>query len=150
MKKITIIGVVVAALLIGVLSTIFLLNRMAPKIQQDAQQYIDSNLPKIVQDWDSETLINQASPDLLKAASREQFAELFKMLSEKLGPLKQYKGSKGETSLTTSFRGILRNGVFEAQAVFANAPAVILCRIVWLDGTWKINEFRVKSDVLNP
>ena len=150
MKKITIIGVVVAVLLIGVLSTIFLLNRMAPKIQQDAQQYIDSNLPKIVQNWDSEALINQASPDLLKAASREQFAELFKMLSEKLGPLKQYKGSKGETSLTTSFRGILRNGVFEAQAVFANAPAVILCRIVWLDGTWKINEFRVKSDVLNP
>lgn len=150
MKKITIIGVVVAVLLVGVLSTIFLLNRMAPKVQQDAQQYIDSNLPKIVQNWDSEALINQASPDLLKVASREQFAELFKMLSEKLGPLKQYKGCKGKTSLTTSFRGILRNGVFEAKAVFANAPAMILCRIVWLDGTWKINEFRVKSELLSP
>ena len=150
MKKTTIIGAVIAALLIGFLATVFLLNRMAPKVQEDAQQFVDTNLPAIVRNWDSEQLVNLASPALLKAASREQFNELFATLSRKLGPLKEYKGSSGQTSLTTSLRGILRNGVFEARAVFANAPAEILCRIVWLDNTWKIDEFRVKSEVLNP
>ncbi len=150
MKKTLIIGAVIAILLIGIFVTLFMLNRMAPQVQKDAQNYVDSNLHKIVQNWNSEELINRASPDLLKVASREQFTELFKMLSSKLGSLKKYKGSKGTISLTTSYRGIARTGVFEAEAIFTQAPAAILCRIVWLDGTWKINEFRVKSEVLNP
>ena len=150
MKKTTIIGAVIAILLIGIFVTLFMLNRMAPQVQEDAQNYVDSNLPKIIQNWDSAELINRASPDLLKVASREKFAELFKMLSQKLGPLKEYRGSRGKISLTTSYRGIARTGIFEAEAVFGQAPAAILCRLVWQHGAWKIEEFRVKPEVLNP
>jgi hypothetical protein len=150
MQKSTLIGIVVGVLIIGVISTFFMLNRMAPKVQQDARNFIDTNVPLIVNNWSSKELIKRSSPDLLKVATLEQFVELFKMLSEKLGPLKEYKGSKGEASLTTSFRGIIRTGAFQSEAVFAKGPAVILCRIVWQDDAWKINEFRVQSDVLNP
>jgi hypothetical protein len=83
---------------------------------------VDANVPAIVGNWNSEELMKRAGSSLLK----------------------------GETTLTTSWTGIIRTGRFEPEAVFAKAPAVILCRIVWQDSTWKIDEFRVKSDILNP
>jgi hypothetical protein len=111
---------------------------------------VDANVPAIVGNWDSEELMKRASSSLLKAASPQQFSERFKIMPEKLGPMQEYKGARGETTLTTSWTGIIRTGRFEPEAVFAKAPAVILCRIVWQDSTWKIDEFRVKSDILNP
>ena len=150
MKKTTTIGAVIAVLLIGIFVILFILNRMAPQVQEDAQNYVDTNVPLIVQNWDSTELIKQAGSGLLKAASHEQFVELFAMLSQKFGPLKEYKGSRGTISLTTSYRGIARTGIFEAEAVFAQAPAAILCRLVWQHGAWKFEEFRVKPEVLNP
>ncbi len=149
MKKFTIIGAIIMALLIGTMSTFFMLKRMAPEVQQDAQVYIETNIPQIISNWNSEELIKRASPSLLKAASRAQFTDLFKTLLEKLGPLREYKGSRGETTVTISFTGINRKGTFESEAFFANSPAVILCRIIRLNGSWKIDEFRVNSDALN-
>ncbi len=148
MKTTTIVGAVIVVLVIGAMATMFMLNRMAPKVQEDAQAWVDTNVPEIVKTWNSEELIKRASTGLLKAAPPEQFSALFKTMAEKLGPMKEYKGSRGETTLTTSLTGIKRTGRFEPEAVFAKAPAVMLCRIVWQDGTWKIDEFRVKSDVL--
>jgi len=150
MKTTTIIGAIIVVLLIGALATMFMLNRMAPKVQKDAQTWVDTNVPEIVKTWNSDELVRRASAGLLKAASPEQFTALFKTMSEKLGPIKEYRGSRGETSLITSWTGIIKTGTFEPEAVFEKAPAVMLCRIIQQDGTWKIDEFRVKSDVLHP
>jgi hypothetical protein len=150
MKTTTIIGTVITVLLIGTLATMFMLNRMAPKVQKNAQAWIDTNVPVIIKDWNSEELIKRASPGLLKAASHEQFSALFTTLADKLGPLREYKGSKGGTTVSLWFTGITKNGTYEPEALFTQAPAVILCRISWLDGGWKIDEFRVKSDALHP
>jgi len=149
MKKTTIIGGAIVILLIGAISLFFMLNRMAPQVQKDALDYVDTNVPLIIRNWDSGELIGRASRGLLNVVPREQFVELFNTLSQKLGSLKEYRGSTGQTNLRTSFKGINRTGVFEAEAVFAKAPAIILCRIVWQGNAWKIEEFRVKSNVLN-
>jgi hypothetical protein len=102
MKTSTMIGAVTVILIIGSMATLFMLNRMAPKVQKDAQAWVDSSVPEIVATWNSEELVNRASTSLRKAASPEQFAQLFKLLSEKLGPLQEYKDARGETTLTTS------------------------------------------------
>ncbi|OGT98671.1 MAG: hypothetical protein A2298_05280 [Gammaproteobacteria bacterium RIFOXYB2_FULL_38_6] len=94
-------------------------------------------------------LINRSSPELLKVAPKEKMEELFNAFSKKLGSLKEYKGSKGQsnTSVTTQ-NGKVITGVYVAEAIFEKAPATIQFRIIKHDNQWQILEFRVNSEAL--
>ena len=148
-KKLTISAGIVAVFVVGVAVAFIVLSRSGTEIEKDAQAYIDANIPQIVTNWDAQELINRASPALLEVASKEQFTALFTTLSDKLGSLIEYKGSRGQTNMTLTINdGRVVTGTYEADAVFTKAPAVILCRIVRQGAAWTIEEFRVNSDAL--
>ncbi len=150
MKKLfTVLGAIVFIVVIVLAVAFFLLSRGAGGMEREAQAYIDTNIPRIVAHWDPAELVKRASPELMKVAPREKIEELFALFSQRLGPLREYKGSKGEANVSFTFKtGKVVTAAFSSQAVFEKAKALILCRIVKHGDQWQITSFRVNSDAL--
>ncbi len=152
MKKFfTILGGIFAVLIVVAVVGFFVLNHFGAGLDEESKTYVDSNLPRILTDWNADEMMNRASPELMKVAPKEKIEELFKVFSEKLGPLKEYKGSRGQSNVSvTTQEGKVITGSYIANAVFEKAPATIQFRIIKHDSQWQILEFRVNSDALMP
>ncbi len=150
MKKLfTVLGAIVFVVIIALAVGFFILSRGAAGLDKEARAYIDANIPVIMANWDPAELIKRASPELMKVAPREKIEELFAVFAKRLGPLREYQGSKGEANISFTFKtGKVVTAAFSSQAVFEKAPALILCRIVKLGDHWQITSFRVNSEAL--
>ena len=152
MKKFfSILGGIFAVLIVAAVVGFFILNYFGTGLDEESKEYVDSTLPQIIQNWDVDELINKASPELLQVAPKEKIEELFIMFSERLGPVKEYKGSNGQSNMSvTTQEGKVITGAYVAEAIFEKAPATIQFRIIKHDNQWQILEFRVNSDALMP
>ena len=152
MKKLfTILGGIFAALIFVAVVGFFIINHFGSGLDEESKACIDSNLPQILTNWDIDELINRASPELLEVVPKEKIQELLKVFMARLGPLKEYKGSKGQSHMSvTTQNGKVITGVYIAEADFAKAPATINFRIIKHDNKWQILDFRVTSDALIP
>lgn len=98
MKKFfTVLGGFFAVLIVVAVVGFFILNHFGTALDEETKSFVDSNLPQIIMDWNPEELTNRASPELMKVAPKEKIEGLFKVFSERLGPLKEYKGSNGQS-----------------------------------------------------
>jgi hypothetical protein len=70
-----------------------ILRHFGSKLDAQSKAYIDAVVPKIVSHWEVQALMADASPELLEIAPREEMEPLFKAFSDKLGALKEYRGS---------------------------------------------------------
>lgn len=62
--------------------------------------------------------------------------------------MKQYNGSKGNASVTTSTRqGRVTTGTFVAEALFEKGTATIECDLVQVEGQWRVSRFKVNASV---
>lgn len=152
MKKfLTILGGIFVVLIVVVVVGFFVLNYFGTGLDEESKLYVDSNLPQIINDWGVEELISRASPELMKVAPKEKIENLFNAFSERLGPLKEYKGSNGQVNISvTTQKGKVITGAYVAEAIFEKAPATIQFRIIKHDNQWQILEFRVNSEALLP
>ncbi len=152
MKKfLTILGGIFVVLIVVVVVGFFVLNYFGTGLDEESKLYVDSNLPQIINDWSVEELISRASPELMKVAPKEKIENLFNAFSERLGPLKEYKGSNGQANISvTTQKGKVITGAYVAEAIFEKAPATIQFRIIKHDNQWQILEFRVNSEALLP
>jgi len=150
MKKLFLVLVcIVVVVVIAVAIGFYLLSRSADGMEKEAQAYIDANLPVIAASWDPAELVKRASPELMDVASKDQIAGLFAMFSQRLGPLREYKGSKGRVNVSFTFKkGRIITGAYSAQAVFEKARGLIECQLVKHGDRWQITSFRVNSDAL--
>jgi len=150
MKKFfAVLGGIFAVLIVFAAVGFFVLNHFGNQLDQESKSYVDSNLPKIITNWNVEELLKRASPELMKVAPRDKVEKLFKMFAEKLGPLEYYEGSTGQSNmLVTTQDGYVVTGVYVAEARFVKAPATIKFRIIKHDDNWQILEFHVNSDAI--
>ena len=152
MKKFfTILGGIFAVLIFVIVVAFFILNHFGTGLDEESKSYVDSNLPKIITNWNVDQLLNRASPELMKVAPKEKIEKLFNAFSERLGPLKEYKGSNGQANMTLiTQKGKVITATYIAEAIFEKAPATIQFRIIKRGNNWQILEFRVNSDALIP
>ncbi|MBT8763565.1 hypothetical protein KFV02_06420 [Desulfohalobiaceae bacterium Ax17] len=152
MKKIlTVLGGIFVVLVIVSIIGFLILNYFGNNLDTESMAYVDENIPKIISAWDSNELINQASPELLQVMSKEKIEYFFKFFSDRLGSLKEYKGSKGKANIfITTGEGKVITAAYLAEALFEKAPSTIQIRIIKHDDKWQILEFRVNSDALIP
>ena len=151
LKKIfTGIGIIFCILAIVGSLGFFILNFFESKLNIVGQAYVDDMLPKIVAYWDVGTIISQCDQELLQEeGAKESLGLMFQAFTEKLGYLKEYQGSFGEVDISLTSLGKV-TGMYEAQAAFEKADAVIFLTINLNDGNWQISEFRVNSPALLP
>jgi hypothetical protein len=152
MKKLfTILGVIFTVIIaIIVIAAVIFIPRTL-KLDREATAYIQDAVPKIVTNWDSQELVDRATPELIDAAkSRDEIDRLFVMFHQ-LGSFKHLDKPEG-TVVSSAFTdtGTVTVGNYSAQAEFEKGPATIKIQLRRVNDTWQINGFRIYSDVLLP
>lgn len=152
MKKLfTILGVIFAVILviIGIAAAIFIPRTL--KLDREATAYIQEAVPKIVTNWNSQELVDRATPELLAAGgSRDKIDRLFEMF-QRLGSFKHLDKPKGiVTSSAYTGTGTVTLGNYKAQAEFEKGMARIEIQLRRVNDAWKINGFHIFSDALLP
>jgi hypothetical protein len=144
-KLLYVLGAAFLALIVVVVSTVGYFAYVGNKLDQEAKRYVDDAVPAIVADWSVDELRRRASPELLQTTKPDDLRSLFALFA-KLGPLVQYEGSKGDANLFVSAgSGQTITANYVARATFKNGGASIEIVLRKLDGTWKVQGFRVNS-----
>src|SRR5712675_228537 len=102
MKKLfTILGVIFAVfIVIFIIAAVIFIPRTL-KLDHEATAYIQDAVPKIVTNWNSQELVDRATPDLISAAkSRDQIDRLFVMFRQ-LGSFKHLDKPEGTVISST-------------------------------------------------
>jgi len=151
MKKLfTILGVIFVAILVimGIAAAIFIPHAL--KLDREATAYIQDAVPKIVTNWNSQELVDRATPELLAdAGSRDNIDRLFKMF-EQLGSFKHLGKPEGTVTSSAHTGSTVTLGNYKVQAQFENGAATIGIQLRRVGDSWKINGFRITSDVFLP
>jgi hypothetical protein len=75
------------------------------RLDRESKAYVDQALPAIVRTLDLNELKNLASPEFMKVVKPDDLKKMFDRLAQLLGPLKEYKGSRGDSNVKLSFHG---------------------------------------------
>jgi hypothetical protein len=152
MKKLfTILGVIFAVIIVIVVIAAAIFIPRTLKLDREATAYIQDAIPKIVTNWNSQELVDRATPELLAAGkSRDKIDSLFVMF-QRLGSLKHLDKPEG-TVVSSAFTGTgtVTLGNYKAQAEFEKGEATIEIQLRHVGDTWEINGFHINSDALFP
>ena len=152
MKKLfTILGIIFATIIVFIVIAAAIFIPRTLKLDREATAYIQDAVPKIVTNWSSQELIDRATPGLIDSAkSHDQLDRLFVMFRQ-LGSFKQLDKPEGMVvSSAYTGEGTVTLGNYTAHGDFEKGKATIKIQLRRVDGTWKINGFRINSDVFLP
>jgi hypothetical protein len=152
MKKLFAILGIIFAVIVGIIviaAAIFIPRTL--KLDREATAYIQDAVPKIVTNWNSQELVDRATPELLAAKdTRDKIDRLF-VMCQRLGSLKHLETPKG-TVVSSAYTGtgMVTLGNYKAQAEFEKGEARIEIQLRRVGDTWQINSFYVFSDAFLP
>jgi hypothetical protein len=142
-------GAIFLTLIVLVVGGFGYLAYVGNQLDRESKACVDEAVPVIVADWSADELMRRASPKLLQATKPDDFRTAFALFA-KLGPLIQYKGSKGDATIFASAvgNGQTITAKYLAEATFKDGDASIDIELDKLDGVWKIRVFRVNSTAM--
>ena len=127
---------------------LFHLARRGEALDASSKAYADRTIPLIVSTWSEQALLQNASPEFLRAAPKAELDRYFAAFA-KLGPLVHYDGAKGQSTMAEiAGKGEIVTARYAAHAEFAHGAAEIDLGIVQRQGHWKIFAFHVDSPQL--
>lgn len=150
-KLLMILGGIFGALLLALIILAIIFIPRFLKLDREATEYIQSNVPKIVANWNPTNLMAQASSVLLTDLQTNQnTGRMFEMFSE-LGSLKHLNTPEGKVfSGAYTGEGTYTIGNYDVKADFDKGPATIRIQLLRVGDAWKINGFRIYSDAFLP
>lgn len=152
MKKFFIIlGILFAIVLVLGAAAFFVFQHYGQRYDADSKAYVDGIVPIICKDWDESLMLKDASPQLLEVVhkNQDQIDKLFALCKDRLGSIKEYKGSKGDSFMNfTSENGLQVTGTYLVGADFEKGSATIKIRAILNDDRWRLLAFTVNSDLL--
>jgi heme/copper-type cytochrome/quinol oxidase subunit 2 len=123
------------------------------QLDASSKAYVDKNIPVIISTWSEQEMLKYASHEFKAVVSNNQskFDQTWTGF-EKLGALKKYNGSKGQ-SYQNAFFLVGRNGKkgyettaeYVAGAEFQNGNVEISIDLTRENDEWKIYGFHVNS-----
>lgn len=148
MKKVLIcLGGIFLVLIVAIVIGISVVAIKGSSLDEESKAYVDRVVPQIVNGWNRETLLTEASPELRTQANETNLDQLF-LRFQKLGEFQEYQGSDGQASIqVTTEKGKTVSANYLAKAGFSTGPAEIQVSLIRRDGSWQISSFRVNSDV---
>ena len=146
MKKALLIIAGILTLLVALgAAAYYSLNQQAVKARQESLAFVKKELPQVVANWDPQALLRITSPQLKPKLSAGELEKVFTFFTQKLGPLKQYGETRGQSNVTLSLKGFSSSAVYISQATFAKGPAQLLIGLRKQQGQWHVTDFRVDS-----
>jgi hypothetical protein len=144
----TILGAIFAIFIVILITAAVIFIPRAIKLEHGGAVYLQDAIPKIVTNWNSQELVDRATPELLATGSRDSVNRLFVMF-QRLGSLKHLDTPEGTiTSSAYTGTGTVTIGNFKAEAEFEKGPATISVQLERVKDTWEINGFHIYSDAL--
>ncbi len=150
-KFFIVLGAVFAAIvvIVGVFAAIAIPRTL--KLDREATEYLQNAVPKIVEHWNAQELVDRATPQLMAATKSPNDLNRYFVLFSRLGALKHLDTPKGGiVSSAYSGQEALAMGNYTITADFEKGPATLSVQIRHVDEGWKINGFRVNSELLLP
>jgi Tfp pilus assembly protein PilP len=152
-KRLVLILSILGVVFLGVIIAIAMMFYFGGKLDKESKAYVDSMVPSVFGRWDSSKIMQHASPEFLATLKSPQdkarLEDLFRVCSERLGMLKQYKGSEGQATVHHEIgKGKMVYADYTARGVFEKGEAKIIIRIIRKGDKWQIYYFNVTSPAL--
>jgi hypothetical protein len=118
----------------------------AEQLDRASKEYADQAVITIASDWNTQALLERASPEFMKAATGAQINSLFGQL-RRIGRMTKYEGSKGQaySYYNLSARTLTTTAVYVAQAQFEHGTAQMKITMIERNGSWEILGFSVQG-----
>ena len=145
-------SIVGAAALIAIALAAIAVGTMAYKgraLDAESKAFVDDVIPKIAGNWNKDQLVAAAGPELLKHTTPEALDSAFTILA-RLGALTEFKGGKGEASISYMNAVKTVSASYVAEATFAHGHATFKILLLKRDGHWLIQSFHVDPVVTKP
>ncbi|MBE9020412.1 hypothetical protein IQ272_30635 [Chroococcidiopsidales cyanobacterium LEGE 13417] len=112
------------------------------KVRQELEKYLDTAIPEIISDWNSQELIRRGSSDFLKLVRENELRTIFDICAKNLGKLTCYQVSRECCkSISRSQEIILAS--YESVAIFEKGTANIEVQILKKHGQYSINSMNI-------
>ena len=102
-------------------------------LDKQSKAYVDGAVPRILSNWDESEFLSRVSPEFTQAVDKQELDKLYTSF-RKLGKLRTYEGSKGQSSVIA---------VYTCKADFDTGPADIKVSLIQHGGRWEIAGFDV-------
>lgn len=138
-------GMLLALILVASVG-VFALRSKGEALDKESKAFADDFIIKTVSSWDKEQLLSKASPEFMQALESDPagFEKVFATW-KKLGSLRKYEGSKGQTRIGVTQNGRQVLARYLAEVQFENSPARIALICEKRDGEWVVHKFHVDS-----
>lgn len=131
------------------------------EVKQELEKYLDSAIPEIVSDWNSQELIRRSSSNFLKYVEENELQKIFDLCARTLGKLTCYQvsreGCKSVSGIglqTNSWKSINKKveltehreiilASYESVAIFEKGMANIEVQILKKHGHYSINSMNI-------
>ncbi len=138
--------ILVLAILVSGVVVVFATLR-GPGLDQESHAFVDCAIPAITSNWEQDALMKRASSRFLneRAADIEGKFEIYR----RLGRLRSYEGSRGDSSAALGLGGLDITGKYYGSARFDTGEADLQVDLVKRGGDWLIDDFKVESKAIS-
>ena len=134
--------------LVGILGFVSLFGYLAYKGTQydkESKMWVDTEIPKIISNWDAKELVGHSSPELLTLMSEDQAIKFMRTSHDGLGQMTKYVGSTGESGIHINNGSKIITAEYLTKAAFEKGDAEIEIRLIRENGVWKILNFDIHN-----
>jgi hypothetical protein len=147
-KFFMIVGIVAVIAILGGGVGVFVLARNGAALDSASKAYTEASVPAIAANWDVDALWKRASPALRKVATRDQIEGMFIAAKQALGPMVEYRGSRGQAMMGVNNTHPVVSAQYVASARFQKGAADFRVGLVKIGDDWMIQGFHIDSPAL--
>jgi len=146
-KVLYVLGVIFIVLVLGIGTLVGVTVYKGVALDKESARYVDDAVIAITAHWNTDELLNRASPEFKKITTRDRLMSIFDAISGALGPLVDYEGAKGDATIKTMMgSGTTITAIYKARAKYQKGSAEITLRLIKINDTWMIEGFHVGSN----
>jgi hypothetical protein len=141
-------GVVTAVLIVAAGIGFYFLASNGAALDTASKTYTEESVVAIAGNWDADQLWKRASPRLRKAATQQQISDLLAAAKDALGPMLEYRGSKGQALMSVVNAHSVVSAQYVASGSFQKGAADFRINLVKQNETWMIEGFHIDSPAM--
>lgn len=141
-------GVLAVIVIVAGAVGVFFLARSGDELDRASKAYVEHSVLAIAAKWDADELWKRASPHLRAIAKPDEVRGLFDAARGALGPLVEYRGSRGEAAMVVRNSEMMVSAQYIAGGRFQNGDADLQLVLIKQGEQWMIEGFHISSSAL--
>ena len=117
-------------------------------LDKESKSYLDNVIPNICKSWSMDSLLKYSVPETKQVSVKKEFNELFETFKIQLGPMVEYRGSKGDATIDYTNGKITITAKYTSRIIFEKDSAKVKSILANRDNQWFIYNINVYSPAL--